>query len=44
MRMNAYRRLRDMILMRLEMRFGAPAGPTVYGVEVSNGFAVAATV
>jgi protein-tyrosine-phosphatase len=29
MRLDAYRRLRDMILMRLKARFGAPAGPTV---------------
>lgn len=29
MRLDAYRRLRDMILMRLKVRFGAPAGPTV---------------
>jgi protein-tyrosine-phosphatase len=29
MRHDAYRRLRDMILMRLKARFGAPAGPTV---------------
>jgi protein-tyrosine-phosphatase len=29
MRLDAYRRLRDMILMRLKTRFGAPAGPTV---------------
>ena len=29
MRLDAYRRLRDMILIRLKARFGAPAGPTV---------------
>ena len=29
MRLDAYRRLRDMILIRLKARFGAPAGPSV---------------
>jgi protein-tyrosine-phosphatase len=28
-RLDAYRRLRDMILMRLKARFGAPSGPSV---------------
>jgi len=29
MRLDAYRRLRDQLLARLKVRFGAPAGPTV---------------
>ena len=29
MRLDAYRRLRDQILARLKVRFGAPAGPSV---------------
>ncbi|MFO1159041.1 MAG: low molecular weight phosphatase family protein [Reyranellaceae bacterium] len=29
MRLDAYRRLRDMILARLKVRFGAPSGPSV---------------
>lgn len=29
MRLDAYRRLRDQLLARLKVRFGAPSGPTV---------------